>query len=69
MDCVRVENEPGCLVTAAALLDAAVEGRAAMRRGEDATVPQLEGQYAQMREAMGWLLLRHSRWPVPRGLP
>ena len=43
-------------VTAAALLDAAVQGRAAMRRGEDAALQQLEGQYAQMREAMGWLL-------------
>jgi hypothetical protein len=43
-------------VTAAALLDAAVEGRAAMRRGEDAAVERLEGQYPQMREAMGWLL-------------
>jgi tetratricopeptide (TPR) repeat protein len=43
-------------VTAAALLDAAVEGRAAMRRGEDAAVQQLEGQYAQVREALGWLL-------------
>lgn len=27
-----------------------------MRRGEDAAVPQLERQYAQMREAMAWLL-------------
>lgn len=27
-----------------------------MRRGEDAAVERLEGPYAQMREAMGWLL-------------
>lgn len=43
--------------TAAALLDAAVEARAAMRRGQDAAaIEQFEEQYAQMREAMGWLL-------------
>jgi tetratricopeptide (TPR) repeat protein len=42
--------------TAATLLEAAVEGRAAMRRGEQAAVPQLEEQYAQMQEAMSWLL-------------
>lgn len=42
--------------TAAALLDAAVEGRAAMRRGEDAAIERLEGQYAQLRNAMDWLL-------------
>jgi tetratricopeptide (TPR) repeat protein len=43
--------------TAAMLLDAAVEARAAMRRGEDAAaIEQFEAQYAQMRQAMGWLL-------------
>jgi non-specific serine/threonine protein kinase len=43
--------------TAATLLDAAVEARAAMRRGEDAAaIKRFEEQYAQMREAMGWLL-------------
>lgn len=41
---------------AAALLDAALEGRAAIRRGEEAAVERLEGQYALMREAMDWLL-------------
>jgi non-specific serine/threonine protein kinase len=41
---------------ATALLDAAVEGREAMRRGEETAVEQLEGQYPRMREAMGWLL-------------
>jgi tetratricopeptide (TPR) repeat protein len=42
--------------TAAALLAEAVDARAAMRRGEGAAVEQLERQYAQMREAMGWLI-------------
>jgi tetratricopeptide (TPR) repeat protein len=43
--------------TAGILLDAAVEARAAMRRGEDAAaIEQFERQYAQMREAMSWLL-------------
>ena len=41
---------------ASALLETAVEGRAAIRRGEDAAVGRLEEQYAQMQEAMNWLL-------------
>ncbi len=41
---------------AAALLHAAVEARAAMRRGDDAAVERLEAQYAEMRDAMSWLL-------------
>jgi non-specific serine/threonine protein kinase len=42
--------------TAAALLAEAADARAAMRRGEDAAVERLERQYAQMREAMRWLI-------------
>jgi tetratricopeptide (TPR) repeat protein len=42
--------------TAAALLDTAVEARAAMRRGEDTAVKQLERQYADIHEAMVWSL-------------
>jgi tetratricopeptide (TPR) repeat protein len=43
--------------TAIALLGAAVEARAAMRRGEDASaVERLERQYSDLREAMDWSL-------------
>ena len=43
--------------SAATLLAAALEGRAQMRRGEDASaVEGIERQYAEMRAAMTWLL-------------
>ena len=43
--------------TAAALLDVAVEARAGMRRGDDASaIDQLERQYPDLREAMAWFL-------------
>ncbi len=43
--------------SAATLLAAALEGRAQMRRGEDASaVEGIERQYAEMREAMAWFL-------------
>ncbi len=42
--------------TATSLLAAAVDGRARMRRGDDASaVEGIERQYADMREAMTWL--------------
>jgi tetratricopeptide (TPR) repeat protein len=43
--------------TATALLEAAVQARQAMRRGEDASaVAAFEREYADMREAMTWFL-------------
>lgn len=42
--------------TAVALVKAAVESRAAMRRGDDTAIERFERQYADMREAMDWFL-------------
>jgi tetratricopeptide (TPR) repeat protein len=42
--------------TATALLEAAVDARIAMRRGEDSAVERFERQYADMRAAMTWFL-------------
>jgi tetratricopeptide (TPR) repeat protein len=44
------------LETASTLLNAAVDARMAMRRGEDSAIEQFERQYADMREAMSWFL-------------
>lgn len=41
---------------ATALLDAAIDARLAMRRGEDSAIEQFERHYADMREAMQWFL-------------
>jgi tetratricopeptide (TPR) repeat protein len=42
--------------TAHSLLDAAIEARQAMRRGDESAVELFERQYADMREAMTWFL-------------